>query len=547
MVSKSQDRVTAPNRRLFHSLNSKIVTSFGILFVAILLVSGFLLAFGIPFTDFVGFYGHARDEVFRGLSLTADLKKERLISWLAERKKDARFISDTSLAETSAKQLREKVYEDQLRGAPPDLVNLEGYKALDEYLQMVFATWSAYRRIQVVDNKTGVIMYSTDAKEVGSRISETASIVKAMSAPQGISVEVLMSLPTAEPDLIINSIIPNRLLTDEHDEIAAGVLRLFIRTDEFLKPLLYIGEGLGQTGDIELFDQDQRILMPIKYPLPDGSAAKVLEYRIKSKPAELAASAPDGVVVADDYRGVPVLAAHRNIMVTPDVSWGLVVKRDKSELFHSVWQRLIYFLAIGLAAMLGGVALIAVMTKRISRPLVALSRTAREVEAGNYSARVDLDSSDEVGELANAFNSMIQRVENWHKELNEKVRARTLDLDDLNEALKAEMVEREQVAEVLRRNEAKLKSIFKAAPVGIGVITDGIITEANEGLCAMTAYSRQELLNQTDRLLYPTEAGYEVVGLETHRDQLQRDCHYRDGLAVQRRPCRGCAPKLCTA
>ena len=517
MVSKRQDQTTVPNRRLFHSLGSKIVASFGILFVAVLTISGFLLVFGIPFTDFVGFYGRERDEVFRSLSLTADRKKERFVSWLAERKKDARFISDTSLAESSVKQLRDRIQEDQRRGTPPDLVNLESYKALDEYLQMVFGTWSAYHRIQVVDNKTGVIMYSTSATEVGSRISETGGLVKAIYAPQGISVEMLMSLPAAEPDLIINSIIPNRFPTDDDNDIATGVLRLFIRTDEFLKPLLYIGEGLGQTGDIVLVDQGQRILMPIKYPLPDGSAAKILEYQIKAKPAELAARGHDGITLAKDYRGVPVLAAYRNIMVTPDVSWGLVVKRDKSELFYSVWQRLIYSLAIGLAAMLGGLALIAVMTKRISRPLMTLSRTVSEIEAGNYSARAGVESSDEVGDLANAFNSMIERVENWHREMNEKVRVRTLELNDLNQALKVEMAEREQVTEELRRNEAELKSIFKAAPVGIGVVADHIITEANQGLCAMTGYSRQELLNQSERLLYRTEAEHEVVGLEKYR------------------------------
>ena len=80
---------------------------------------GFLLTFGIPFTDFVDYCtGRERDEVFRSLSLTADLKKERFVSWLAERKKDARFISDTSLAGSSVKQLRERVQQDRRRGAP---------------------------------------------------------------------------------------------------------------------------------------------------------------------------------------------------------------------------------------------------------------------------------------------------------------------------------------------------------------------------------------------------------------------------------------------
>ena len=83
--------------------------------------------------------------------------------------------------------------------------------------------------------------------------------------------------------------------------------------------------------------------------------------------------------------------------------------------------------------------------------------------------------------------------------------------------LEVEIAERGRVAEELRRNDAKLKSIFKAAPAGIGVVANGMITEANEGLCAMTGYSRQELLNENERLLYPTEAEHEVIGLEKYR------------------------------
>ena len=42
--------------------------------------------------------------------------------------------------------------------------------------------------------------------------------------------------------------------------------------------------------------------MPIKYPLPDGSDAKILEYQIKAKPEELAAKGHEGIILAKDYR-----------------------------------------------------------------------------------------------------------------------------------------------------------------------------------------------------------------------------------------------------
>ncbi len=275
--------------------------------------------------------------------------------------------------------------------------------------------------------------------------------------------------------------------------------------------------GLGETGEVVLVNGDSRILMPLKYRLPDGAVAQVLEYQVETEAARLAAAGKEGVVATRDYRGVPVLVAYRHIRVTPDLGWGLMVKRDEAEVFSPVWQSLVYSLIIALVAMFAALALVALTTRSITRPILGLGRTAREVQAGNYSLAPMLESSDEVGALARAFNSMIERVENWHEEMNEKVRARTLELNEINESLMGEIAERKLVEQALRESDAKLKSIFKATPTGIGVVADRVITEANQRLCDMTGYSREELLNQKALLLYPTEEEFDFVGREKYK------------------------------
>jgi len=69
----------------------------------------------------------------------------------------------------------------------------------------------------------------------------------------------------------------------------------------------------------------------------------------------------------------------------------------------------------------------------------------------------------------------------------------------------------------LLASESRLRSIFLAAPVGIGVVVDRIIKDANDLLCDMTCYSREELVGQNSRMLYPTEADYDYVGSEKYR------------------------------
>ena len=76
---------------------------------------------------------------------------------------------------------------------------------------------------------------------------------------------------------------------------------------------------------------------------------------------------------------------------------------------------------------------------------------------------------------------------------------------------------RRQAEEALWASEAKLKSIFRAAPVGIGLVCNRVFVEANDMLCQMTGYSPQEMIGQSARLLYPTDQDYDHVGQEKYR------------------------------
>jgi PAS domain S-box-containing protein len=80
-----------------------------------------------------------------------------------------------------------------------------------------------------------------------------------------------------------------------------------------------------------------------------------------------------------------------------------------------------------------------------------------------------------------------------------------------------DITERKRVDECLREKESKLSSIFRAAPVGIGMVINRVFQEANDTLCRMTGYSREELLGQNARMLYPTQKDYDFVGQEKYR------------------------------
>ena len=79
-----------------------------------------------------------------------------------------------------------------------------------------------------------------------------------------------------------------------------------------------------------------------------------------------------------------------------------------------------------------------------------------------------------------------------------------------------DITDRKLTAEALIKSEATLKSIFRAAPTGIGMVSGRILEWVNERLCEMVGYSSEELVGQSARKLYPTDDEFNRVGEEKY-------------------------------
>ena len=97
------------------------------------------------------------------------------------------------------------------------------------------------------------------------------------------------------------------------------------------------------------------------------------------------------------------------------------------------------------------------------------------------------------------------------------------ELEQSVKALEREIVYFKQVEASLREREATLRSIFRAAPTGIGMVSDRVIQQANERLCNMTGYTREELLGKSARILYGTAEDFEQVGREKYAQIRERN------------------------
>jgi signal transduction histidine kinase len=87
-----------------------------------------------------------------------------------------------------------------------------------------------------------------------------------------------------------------------------------------------------------------------------------------------------------------------------------------------------YSLLLGVIFVLFAILIPFMIYRSISRPLNKLSLLVEELERGNFKARINIKSNDEVGALGLAFNKMAEQLQEAQEDLEKKVRERTREL-----------------------------------------------------------------------------------------------------------------------
>ena len=94
-------------------------------------------------------------------------------------------------------------------------------------------------------------------------------------------------------------------------------------------------------------------------------------------------------------------------------------------------QTVLVFLTITLVAALVSMILSYWISRRISVPIQKLVSASGEVARGNLNAKVEVKSNDELGELANTFNSMASALKEHDERLKEFTRSKIMESERL--------------------------------------------------------------------------------------------------------------------
>jgi signal transduction histidine kinase len=195
--------------------------------------------------------------------------------------------------------------------------------------------------------------------------------------------------------------------------------------------------GLGESGESLLVQKRGNEVVYLNPLRHNASAALNLRYPMDSsaaRPAILAAKGEEGTIQALDYRVKEVFAAYTYI---PVIDLGLVVKIDSSEALIPVTNLKKRIFALGIFYFAVVAVLAYILGRRFTSPLIRLSDASKKVAKGYLTVQIEPESRDEIGELAQSFNVMVQRLREFYERLEQKVNERTKDLNRRNLELAA--------------------------------------------------------------------------------------------------------------
>ena len=150
-----------------------------------------------------------------------------------------------------------------------------------------------------------------------------------------------------------------------------------------IQPVFTNRPGLGKSGETFLADANGYFITAPRYPADQGKPS----HPISAQPMQACLNRQDGEVLDYDYRGTKVIHGFRYI---PEIGGGCIMAHiDQEEVFAPLQTLEKKLLAILLLFMALSLLISNFIAKRMVKPIVQLTATARRIRDGDLSVRAE--------------------------------------------------------------------------------------------------------------------------------------------------------------
>lgn len=337
------------------------------------------------------YYRFIKSSLISDMNLTLEA-----ISQIQKHRFEATHLAYQELWDFTASRV---TLQDAFRKDPRSRFERDSLKEVMINMQALIETVKDINAIVLID-KNGKVIASTDTMQSGRDLSQEEYFILGKEEKKA---DVFFLDENGELGVWISG--PYKVNNE-----TKGVIAIRSSANDIIE-IVNDYTGLGKTGETVLGkldrDGDPIFITPLRKDtmialtkVPSNDKNLALDVLLTTKREEERENT--------DYMGDEVLTSTRYI---PATEWGVVVKIDKEEALEPLKKFKYLAIAITLLA-IGAITVLALYFSRsITYPILVLTRSAENIIMGKPQHEVRVKSNDEIGILARAFNSMVQKLD----------------------------------------------------------------------------------------------------------------------------------------
>ncbi|SNR98180.1 PAS domain S-box-containing protein/diguanylate cyclase (GGDEF) domain-containing protein [Humidesulfovibrio mexicanus] len=332
-----------------------------------------------------------REAVFERLETSSRQKETELALWVEERRADLLFLCSLAAREGEGGAGR------GFFRVGPQLRRL-----LLDYAQ---AKPDVHEALLLAPTGGKVLLSTNPASEGSYRASysfyiqgrQRLSMQNVYPSPESLRPVVTVSAP----------------VKDDHGRLLA-VLALHLNLDP-ISQIIRSRAGLGETGETFLVDSSSLLVASGRMDMESA------RRKTHSQGVAQALAGSNGRGQYENDAGVQVLGAYRWL---PAYQMAMLAEMSQAEAFAPAGRLAVTLVLVALGATVLLAVGVYVLSRRLARPILDVTRAAMGVAGGDLSVRAEVETADELGNLARAFNAMTGELSALYDRLEQEGRER---------------------------------------------------------------------------------------------------------------------------